>query len=236
MNKVGTFEKMSHKHGYRRIVAKTVVVCRGQSFECLNKKIMSACTQLVIVNDWEHHQPHEFLERYENRNLINFLTDMENRQPRYTLERLANVGKMRAERAEDALKSHRGKFKSLDNAKRAAFYRLWDTGDTGLRAIAIYSLDTTSILIAGLDFWEAPYWISPVKPMPEREFNKKKRAKGLQRKNRYLARLTEWVRCKDDTMFVFVSYSQSLIDYCQKHPIGNCIINPSSVNGQQSGE
>ena len=106
--------------------------------------------------------------------------------------------------------------KALSPEVRRAFDKLWDTKDTGLRAIAIASLCVPTLVIGGLDFWESDYWfdfdLAPgSKDQQSSEYARvqKKLSKGREKRSQWMTVFMSYMRVKSDTRFLFYTYSVS---------------------------
>jgi hypothetical protein len=135
-------------------------------------------------------------------------------------------------RSSRALSINKEVVDALDEEKRKAFHALWDTKDTGLRAIAIVSLRCNVAVIAGLDFWEAPYWGSREPQATAGVANSVRRktagkmAKGSKYKVRWLKAFIDYMEVMTDTQFVFYTYSSSLTNMIKTRGIQNATVVP----------
>ena len=188
-----------------------VIACRGMSFELLSKsKYPDLCNILVIVNDWHPSGPPTSVLRHGTKT-VNYLTDMASREPRWSEHKVKHL------RSKHARSSHSRLIKGLSKEVRVAFDRLWNTKDTGLRAIVIASLRTPNLVIGGLDFWESEYWCDFTRGPGSKEHKEeayentqKKRKKGRDSSVEWMSILMGYMRLKTDTRFLFYTHSESL--------------------------
>jgi hypothetical protein len=195
-----------------------VVVCRGKSYELLEESTWpDVCQVLVVVNDWSPGPLPEIVMEYKQKS-VNYLTNMGARRPRWKIKDIPVL------RSAHALSINKQIIKELDDQSYNAFHLLWGTKDTGLRAIAISSLRCGTVVIAGLDFWEAPYWPGDSKDIKRKTSSKMK--KGLKHKDVWLNAFTDFMKDMSYTKFVFYTYSTSLVDMIKVKDIQNAIVMP----------
>ena len=91
------------------------------------------------------------------------------------------------------------------------------------------------VVIAGLDFWEAPYWGSePLHADQDSDitadsFRRKtagKMVKGSKYKDRWLKAFIDYMEAMTDTQFVFYTYSSSLTNMIKTRSIQNATVVP----------
>jgi hypothetical protein len=195
---------------YGQHKAVIVVACRGKSYELLvQSDHFKSCHILVVVNDWHLDANYGTtsvlppLRTYQDKT-VNYLTDMSSRRFRWSNTNIKQV------RSKAMMSTHKMVIDSLEAKVKKAFRDLWNTKDTGLRAIAMASLRCTELIVGGLDFWEAPYWTNQDLMPSVRESLERKIKKGSGRKHDYLSALISYMKEKTDTNFSFYTHSYSL--------------------------
>ncbi len=192
--------------------AYAIVACRGKSFEILEKnEVWKNCDVAFFVNDWETSPPKAIIEH--GHKVINYLTDLDDRQARWKKHGVHEL------RSSDALDFFRKNLSEEYKDIKPSFMNLWNTKDTGLRAISIASLFSSRVVVVGLDFWESPYW-----SMGKWTYYPGKIKKGLGNSPRYITAFLDYMKKKDDTVFEVFTYSRSLQSEIAKYPASNMLI------------
>ena len=210
-----------------------VIACRGRSFNWLlvkdNKWMEKYYDTLVMVNDWSpQSQPVKFLDESSKKYLVNYLTDMATRRCSDHMHKLEDEGSLRAVRSSELLSEYKKSNPECSDVQSEAFVNAWKGCDTGLRCIATYSLLKSNVLIFGVDFWEADYW-QPDDLNHEPNWNGDKRILAKMRKGERLReeiqeRLLRWIAWKEDTVFMFWTYSESFKQKAESLRLSNLFV------------
>tara|TARA_B100000700_G_scaffold324626_1_gene431287 strand:+ start:9076 stop:9804 length:729 start_codon:yes stop_codon:yes gene_type:complete len=213
-----------------------IILCRGASAQdgiALAEKHPE--TDLIVVNDWEGQFPTSIIERGKRSGkTTNFLTSLGDRQFRFGERtpyptnkpiRRYNIKDIRANHAYYNID------KSILPDQNKSFDYLWNENpDTGLRAICYASFFYDNVIVAGLDFWEADYYMLPVDHSKDNtrervDFRKntaKKIKKGNHQRPDFIDALCEWMGVTKDTNYFYYTFSESF--RTESYNITNCSV------------
>jgi hypothetical protein len=199
----------------------TLVVCRGKSAEYVDTVdgMLAAkrAKQIILVNDWHNEFP-ECIRTHKDK-VLNFLSVMHARRPqmiRYSSRAPETMKYVRTHGPAPLAKNHhRGPMAMNDDLRESImslgiqreFDDIWNSGDTGIMAVAYASIFGSSVVIVGLDFWEAPYWTCPspaeaATSAIHAAYDETKRKKGRHSKDKFMKLLIDFMRVHTSCMFL----------------------------------
>ena len=198
----------------------TLVVCRGKSAEYVDTVdgMLAAkrAKQIILVNDWHNEFP-ECIRTHKDK-VLNFLSKMHARRPQMIRYSSRAPETMKYVRTHGPLTGNvtRWPMAMNDDLRESImslgiqreFDDIWNSGDTGIMAVAYASIFGSSVVIVGLDFWEAPYWTCPSPALAAKAASDEtKRKKGRHRKDKFMKLLIDLMRVHTSCEFLIHTLS-----------------------------